>query len=429
MSAHVVVVGAGIAGLVCARRLQRDGRRVTVLEAADEVGGRVRSIRCDGFTLDRGFQVLFEGYPTLARHVDYRRLGMQWFTRGARVCTGDGRPRFIGDALADPTLLWPTLRDGALSLPDLWRVRGLRRLALDLTHDECFDAVWRGQGTRDFLARRGFSEAAITRFFTPFYGGIMLDRTLATSASVLLFTFKVLAEGRTGVPSAGIGAMPRQLAESLGAGVVRTGVRVAAIETAGGRASGVRLEDGSLLAADAVVLATEGPAARALASTVGMSLGQPVDGLGVTTVYLASDTPVLPGRAIWLNAMRDATVSHAVTISDVAPSYAPPGQHLMAASLVGPAATLPDDAIVDAVRRDLSAMTGRPVPAGCRHLETVRIPFAQFPQPPRTDRTLGQAETPLPGLLLANETLHSSSLEGAARGGEMAATRAELGGA
>ena len=53
----VVVVGAGLAGLSAAREMSIHGANVCVLEAADRVGGRVRSDVVDGFTLDRGFQL------------------------------------------------------------------------------------------------------------------------------------------------------------------------------------------------------------------------------------------------------------------------------------------------------------------------------------------------------------------------------------
>src|SRR5690349_13012380 len=61
----VVVVGAGLAGLRCARELARGGLDVRLLEAGDAVGGRVRTDVVDGFRIDRGFQVLNDGYPAL----------------------------------------------------------------------------------------------------------------------------------------------------------------------------------------------------------------------------------------------------------------------------------------------------------------------------------------------------------------------------
>jgi len=58
-----VVVGAGLAGLSAANVLARAGVPVKILDASDDVGGRVRSDFEQGFILDRGFQVFIEGYP------------------------------------------------------------------------------------------------------------------------------------------------------------------------------------------------------------------------------------------------------------------------------------------------------------------------------------------------------------------------------
>ena len=60
---EVIVVGAGLAGLTCARLLHRAKVKVRVLEASDGVGGRVRTDVVEGFRLDRGFQVFLTAYP------------------------------------------------------------------------------------------------------------------------------------------------------------------------------------------------------------------------------------------------------------------------------------------------------------------------------------------------------------------------------
>ena len=60
----IAVVGAGIAGLTTAYRLAQDGHRVEVFESGDEPGGRMRSARIDGYTIDRGAETLApNGYP------------------------------------------------------------------------------------------------------------------------------------------------------------------------------------------------------------------------------------------------------------------------------------------------------------------------------------------------------------------------------
>jgi phytoene dehydrogenase-like protein len=417
----VIVVGGGIAGLICAGDLARAGREVTLFDAAPEVGGRVRTTVRDGFRLDHGFQVLFSAYPTLRSRLDLDALNLRHFRPAATFVSGDGAPSLIGDALADPALLWPTLRARALTLPDKLRLLRLRYQATSMSFDACFAAEFDSLSTRALLQQRGFSASAIAAFFAPFYGGILLDRSLQSSASVLMYTFKMLAEGQTAVPAAGMGAIAEQLAQAIPAGAIRVSHRVAAVTTEGQRVTGVRLDSGEIHAADTVVLATDPPALRDLAQTAGVSLTIPDGALGCATVYLTSSAPLLPGSALWLNPRPDGTVSHAITITNVAPSYAPTGQHLTAATVLGHAAALPEAELVAQVRADLRAMTAPAEPPASELQAVWRVPYSQYPQPPGSVARRLPAQTTVHGLWLASELCHTSSLEGAARGGVAAA--------
>jgi phytoene dehydrogenase-like protein len=427
-----------------------------VLEREGAVGGRVRSRAVDGYTLDRGFQVLFTAYPTLAAALDLRaddragggRLRLRRFAPAARVVTASGAS-LVGDALRDPSLLPATVLAGALSTADKLRLLMLRRLARALTVDECFAARYDAVPAREFLRARGLSERAVSRFFAPFYGGILLDPALGTSAAVLLFTFKMLAEGDTVVPAGGMGQVAQRLADRLLAlqpDALRLGADVAALHVEGGRARGVVLASGERVDAADVVLAGEAPAAARLAATAGLRLAAPDGALGCTTVWFAARGDVrgeapLPGRAIWLNAAGheraaagrgDApAVSHAVTMTEIAAEYARPdaahGPHLVAATAVGEPAGLPDDVLVARMRADLAAMRAAARPDAAADAPALvpvavdRVPYAQFAQPPGARARRTPASAGLPGLWRASETAHSSSLEGAARGGTLAA--------
>ncbi len=94
---EVAIIGAGLAGLSCALSLEAAGLSVTLLEASDAPGGRVRTDLVDGFRLDRGFQVMLTAYPEAKRLLDYRALQLKPFEPGALVWHGGKFHRF-----ADP---------------------------------------------------------------------------------------------------------------------------------------------------------------------------------------------------------------------------------------------------------------------------------------------------------------------------------------
>jgi len=72
---RVVVVGAGIAGLVAALRLERSGARVTLLEARDRVGGSLARSPVGGFELERVACVLPRSAPYLRALLDELAIG------------------------------------------------------------------------------------------------------------------------------------------------------------------------------------------------------------------------------------------------------------------------------------------------------------------------------------------------------------------
>ena len=108
-TADVVIVGAGLAGLACARVVAANGLQPVVLEVGDGVGGRVRTDVVDGFRLDRGFQVLLTAYPEAATQLDLAALDLKVFDPGAMVRVA-GAWAHVADPMRQPRTIVHTLR-------------------------------------------------------------------------------------------------------------------------------------------------------------------------------------------------------------------------------------------------------------------------------------------------------------------------------
>lgn len=93
----VVVVGAGVAGLVAAGRLAEAGRAVVLLDKGRSPGGRLATRRIGGATLDHGAQFFTVRTDELGRRVRvWEREGavFEW-CRGFSGDGGDGHPRYV----------------------------------------------------------------------------------------------------------------------------------------------------------------------------------------------------------------------------------------------------------------------------------------------------------------------------------------------
>lgn len=347
MDTEVLVIGAGLAGLQCARRLEREGRSVVVLEASDAVGGRVRTDHVDGFRVDRGFQVLNPAYPALRDGIDLAALDLQSFGVGVVVRDGD-TVETLAHPFRHPEHLLSTLMSPRTSPADLlalarWIGPTLLRLrkpvssATDTPLSASFDhAGLTGRLRRDVL--------------DTFLAGVLSTSAGASSARYVKQLVRNFALGAPGLPHEGMQALPEQLAASLSARVrLDTGAQDLTETSAGVDVS----TDGGILRARAVVVAV-GPQ-----DVAGLTpLPRPQTN-GLTTWWFSAPRSPLARTFLMIDASRAGggpagPIWNTAVISEVAPSYAPPGRHLVqATTLLDRADGLASEADI---RRDLARL-------------------------------------------------------------------------
>ena len=359
----VVIVGAGLAGLSASRFLTATGFDVHVLEASDGVGGRVRTDHVDGFTLDRGFQILLTAYPELKKQFDVDALNLQPFDPGALVWM-NGKGKVFSDPLRRPQSLVATAVAPIGSVVDKIRLALLRL------------SITRGNGasllsgadmtTAKMLNSRGFSKKMIQRFFTPLVGGIQLDPQLTASRRMFDVVFRMLNQGDAVVPAAGMSAISEQLASHTPSQKIHLNTRVANVTS-----QSVVTESGHTISSKAVIVAVEGPAAAKLTGIA------PVQSRSVSCVYFASDSAPTDKKLIILDGTGKGPVLNIAVMSNIAPTYAPAGQHLIAAALPGQIG----DNVEEVARQQLQTMFGSRV-SSWRHLRTYRIEHGQPDQSP-----------------------------------------------
>ena len=331
----IVVVGAGLAGLSAALELVAAGVEVTVLEASDEVGGRVRTDVEDGVRFDRGFQIMLPAYPELER-LDLDPFPLRHFRPGAFV-HDNGRHDLLADPRSGPSAWDGFLRQHVLGVRD---VAAVARFSAPDAFGPVRPLLTRPERTtREALRRLGVSDRAVEAVFRPFLSGVFLERELTTSSRFFHLVWRSFARGGAAVPALGMGELPKAMAERLPRDVVRLETAVEAVHD-----DGVDLRDGDRIAADAVVVATDGTTAARLLP----GLAEPRWN-GVTTWYFRPPRSPLRDGCLVVDANGGPVVNTAV-MSEVSRPYSPHAP-LVQASVVG-------EADEKAVRQHLDRLYG-----------------------------------------------------------------------
>lgn len=242
----VVVVGGGIAGLTAASYLARAGADVTLFEKAPNPGGRAATREYDGFSFNRGGHALYTGG---AASRIFEELGISYgygIPKDTSVLLGGKPSRFP----ADPLGLLRTDLLGAVDKLALVRFFVALGTAKPRALAKTSVQEWLDLKIRRPQVRRLMTAVARTFVYTTALDLVSaelfvekLQRSLKHPVHYVDGGWQVLVDGLRGA------------AGRAGARIF-SGARVEDVELDDGRARGVRLRDGSLVQASAVVVAT-----------------------------------------------------------------------------------------------------------------------------------------------------------------------------
>ena len=417
VDAHVVVVGAGLAGLRCAGALTGRGLSVVVLEQSDRPGGRVRTDVVDGLRCDRGFQLLNPSYPAVRRHVDIDDLDLQVAGRGVRVVDASGQVHTVADPVRHPEQLSASLR--AVASLRLWRPRPLVGAAR-----------WAAPAVGPVSALKAGPDASLAEdwmrlrltgplrdaVLAPFLAGVLGDADGTTSDRYVRLVLRSFLLATPGVPAKGMQALPDQLARRSGADL-RYGQRVVGIDD--GPTVTVHVADEQPVRAHAVVVAADPLSAACLTGRNAPAMR------GLSTWWFATGEPVgatgrRPDRFLRVSGSGGPVVNTAV-MSAIAPGYAPPGTTLVqGTTLLDQTGPVGDDVI----RAELARLWGRAT-GSWRLVRRHDIPHALPAHP--THQSLARPQRAGEHIVLAGDHMDTPSIQGAlVSGGRAAATIARM---
>lgn len=404
--ADVIIIGAGISGLACAKYLMKSGIDFLVLESGQNIGGRIKSDNVDGFILDRGFQVLQTAYPEARRQLDYKKLGLKSFSPGVAVKV-NGNLFYLSDPVRRPQELWNTLTSPIGSFTD--RLRILKLFAENRIKGPGGIFELPDISTVDFLRSYHFSDRIIERFFRPFFAGACLDPEIMASSRVFRYLFNVFASGDAALPEKGMGQIPAQLAEGIPENKILLNSRVESIKR-----NRVILTNGQKVNGKTIVIATEGPETQRL-----LKMPKVSKSIGERCFYFRNHKPPINKSFLILNGEGRGLINNIAIPTLTSPSYSSSGEHLIAVVVLGHMST--DDKLLErSVRQELKDWFGNSIQTW-QHIKTYQIDHALPDQSPPISNPLNGFTRVKDGIYTCGEYQSVPGIQWALLSGRMTA--------
>ncbi len=361
-SFDVIVIGAGYSGLSAAYYLQQKGLRVKVLEASSYPGGRSRSDKFNGFTLDSGLHLYHHSTTELSKIINIDQLHLKNVYPGYLL-----RYEGVFNLFTNPlyktfdTLSTALARNASLS--DKFRLFGLYVKLRTQSYNKLVKE--KDSSTFDYLSSNGFSKKLIDSFFRPMIAANIFDYNLQSSSRFSKIYLKSLFQDQVALPKDGIGKIAELIADTLEPDTISYKLKVKKVT-----AFGVELTNGDILDANCVVVATNAIDANAMVA--GNII--PAECTHVSTLYFSTDKAPLSKPVVILNGDEDNLVNHVFVPSLLHPEYAPEGKHLVSVNVVK-SHDLDDEELIAKCHTELSDWFGLNV-MHWEHLKTYHIKYA-----------------------------------------------------
>ncbi|TSA22003.1 MAG: FAD-dependent oxidoreductase [Actinomycetales bacterium] len=298
VSKSVVVVGAGLAGLTCAIYLQRSGVEVTVLEASDRVGGRVKTDSVNGFRFDHGFQVINPNYSEIKRLDALSGIEFNEAFSNLRIIEGD--------------------KNLKVGLGHILNTLGVGSISEKINFAKFLFGNPSGRNLGECAST--FHEI-YSRVLSPFLRGVFLTNPDLIRADISKEVIRSFILGRPGIPSQGVGALAEALSDQVSS--LNLSARVDEVKQ-----GSVRGNFGAINC-DSVVVATDLTTAAQI-----LDLGAIPKTLSSTTWYHSTSEDLIAGDYLVLDPK--SPLVNSLVISKVARSYAPIGINLISSTTIAP---------------------------------------------------------------------------------------------